>query len=148
VSGTQQRRDEPYGPGGTVPNLGQPEIEYLSRSEDTAASRNLSPINFPDAAENRTSESQFRQQSQLLAQAEKCGGLAAREIDMASRKMKFSENLCRMLAYPGGPTSFYEEDYWYMVHTADRDDARQIATSAIRDGAPYEYIARIYGADH
>lgn len=94
----------------------------------------------------RNTEQQLQCQAELLALAEKSGGLGTWEIDITSHRMVFSDNLCRMLGYPHG-TPFRDEEYWSMLHPADRDEAHHIATLAIHAHAPYEYAARIYATD-
>ena len=52
--------------------------------------------------DHRTYEGQLWRQAELLAQAEKIGGLGTWEIDIASRKLILSDNLCKLLGYPPG----------------------------------------------
>jgi PAS domain-containing protein len=105
-----------------------------------------SSLRLVDSATGTAAEIRFQQQAQVLALVEKIGGLGIWEIDPASRKLSFSDNLCKLLGYPPG-TPFKDHEYWTMVHPVDRDEARLISTLAIHARSPYEYAARIYATD-
>ena len=94
----------------------------------------------------RSNDAQLLRTEQLLALAEKSGGLGTWEIEIPSRKLTPSDNLCKLLGYPPG-TQFQDDEYWAMIHPVDREDAWQIATLALHACAPFEFAARIYTAE-
>lgn len=96
--------------------------------------------------DHRTYEGQLWRQAELLAQAEKIGCLGTWELDIASRKLILSDNLCKLLGCPPG-TQLTDEEYWALVHPADREQAEQIADAAMEARKPYEYVARMYALD-
>jgi len=117
-----------------------------SQTRMNHSSAGSSSLRVVDSATGTAAEIRFRQQAQLLALVEKIGGLGIWEIDPASRKLTFSDNLCKLLGYPPG-TTFKDHEYWTMVHPVDRDEARLISALAIHARSPYEYAARIYATD-
>jgi len=80
--------------------------------------------------------------AELLAHAEKIGDLGTWDLDIVSRQMTFSENLCDLLGFPHG-TQIHEDEYWELVNSADREEATQIVALALRACKPYEYVARM-----
>jgi PAS domain S-box-containing protein len=82
----------------------------------------------------------------LLAHAEEIGCLGTWEFEVASRKLILSDNLCKLLGCPPG-TQFTDEEYWALVHPADREQAEQVAASSMETCKPYEYVARMYALD-
>jgi PAS domain S-box-containing protein len=89
---------------------------------------------------------QLWKQAELLAQAERIGGIGTWELDIVSRVMTLSENLCNLLGYPPGKR-ILDDEYWEYVHPADREEASQIVALALRACSPYEYIARMRVVD-
>jgi signal transduction histidine kinase len=98
------------------------------------------------SGDNRTPARQLWKDAELLAQAERIGGIGTWELDIASRQMILSDNLCNLLGYPPGKR-ILEHEYWEFVHPADREDASQIVALAVRACSPYEYIARMRVVD-
>ena len=147
-SGTQSSRgDTEGGDNAHISSTRSPASKRRPEKEcETRSHLNTSNLRLLESNVGCTTDIQCRQQVQLLALFETIGGLGTWEIDPASRKLTFSDNLCRLLGYPTG-THFKEDDYWSMVHPVDRDEMRQIATLAIYARTSYEYAARIYATD-
>ena len=99
-----------------------------------------------NSADNRTYAGQLWKQAELLAQAEKIGNLGTWDLDVTSRQLVLSENLCDLLGYPHG-TQIHEDQYWGLVHPDDREDARQAVALAVLAGRHYEYVARLCTVD-
>jgi PAS domain S-box-containing protein len=122
----------------------KPEHHWHDRND--ALHAKLSPAQSIGIMDHRTYEGQLWRQAELLAHAEKIGCLGTWEFEVASRTLILSDNLCKLLGCPPG-TQFTEEDYWSMVHPADREQAEQLAASATDACKPYEYVARMYALD-
>lgn len=83
----------------------------------------------------------MRRNEALLAQAEEIASVGSWEFDLATRRCVLSKQLLRLFAIrPDEPLR--EQQYWSMIHPADRENAHRVSETAIEEGKPYEYIAR------
>jgi signal transduction histidine kinase len=77
----------------------------------------------------------------LLTQAEQVANFGRWEFNLDSRLGSISTHLAHMLGIASG-SIISEQDYWEKVHPDDRSRVFEVASSAIAQNQPFQYVAR------
>jgi len=96
----------------------------------------LRDITERKAAERKLSESQA-----LLAQAEQIANLGSWQFDVATRSVKWSEQLSNLLGRRAGDAA-NEQIYWDNLHPGDRVRVREIFEDAVERCGEFTHVAR------
>lgn len=99
-----------------------------------------------DITEQAEADRRLRASQALLAQAEKIANFGSWEHDVATRRLRLSEQLLRMysLASDGEWT---DEMYLERVHPRDRERVRDISSRALALGEPFSHVSRYLHPD-
>lgn len=94
-----------------------------------------------DVTDQRNEEDRLRKSEALLAQAEQIANVGSWDIDIATRKLIWSEQLYNLLGVcPWQGAN--EQLYWSNLHPDDRIRVRQITDRAVQDCKEFSYLAR------
>jgi PAS domain S-box-containing protein len=96
-----------------------------------------------DITERKRMEQVLREQRRLLVRAQDLAGLGYWEYDPATRTMKGSRELRRMLGIARDLPSQTPEWSLDLIHPEDRERVRAIVTRCLEEGANYEIETRV-----
>jgi PAS domain S-box-containing protein len=102
-------------------------------------------LELEERVRQRTSE--LNRAGALLAQAQQIAHIGSWEWDIRSDAVTWSDELFRIYGLQPGAFEATYEGYLKLVHPEDRDRARTIVESAIRDRGPFEFDHRIIRPD-
>ena len=101
---------------------------------------------FQDVTERKLAEELLERQRRQLAEAQSLARLGSWEFDIASNRIEWSEELCRIYGIePGTPVDF--ESWLSRVHPEDRELTRTVVDEAYSAGEPFAFEHRIVRPD-
>ena len=100
-----------------------------------------------DITERKRTEQALREQRTLLAEAQNLAGLGCWELDPASRRITWSDELYRIYGVERERFTPSLEGYLERVHPDDREQARATVARALTDGRGFIFDERIVRPD-
>jgi PAS domain S-box-containing protein len=102
---------------------------------------------FADIGDRKQAENQLREKEILLAEAQRMVHLGSWEVDVATSKLTWSEELFHIFGFdPSDPEPAYAEHFNF-IHPEDRDRLQKYVDRAMREGIPYDLELRILRPD-
>jgi PAS domain S-box-containing protein len=91
-----------------------------------------------DITDRKHAEEMMREAGDRLRLAPEAARIGTWTYDVVKHRFTCSPELERIFGAAGGPAAGIEEAFFGLIHPEDRDEARQVVTSAIERRSPYE----------
>ncbi len=95
----------------------------------------------------RESQAELQYNQNILNEAQRLGQLGSWELDLASGKLRWSEEIYRIFELDPAQFKPSYENFLNAIHPDDRDRVNQAYTQSLADHQPYDMVHRLLLAD-
>ena len=100
-----------------------------------------------DITERKLTQIELQRNQDLLNEAQRLGQLGSWELDLASGKLRWTDEVYRIFELDPAQFSPSYEDFLNVIHPDDRDQVNQAYTQSLTDRQPYDIEHRLLVAD-
>lgn len=100
-----------------------------------------------DIAEKMAAQEELRRSESSLQEAQRVAHIGSWEWDVASDKITWSDELCRIFGVPEGTSPDSYEDYLARIHPEDRQVVNDIVQASYASLEPYTFVHRLQWDD-